>query len=116
MMKIKPIHFVVDSFSMKSISLIIIPLLVLAPTLAYATSAFENGYTQGVADGKASARDSIDACNGYNSTSDINQCYNGYNLGFKKGCVGMMRYRDKNPEYPTCYSFHQSVHGWIPKP
>ena len=30
------------------------------------------GYTQGVADGSMSARDSIDACEEYNSTSDLN--------------------------------------------
>jgi len=92
-------------------------ILVLAPISVKTTneSPFEHGYSDGISDGKSSARDSIDACSEYSgiysgkyndSTPAATQCYNGYNLGFKKGCAGMMWYRDEHQEYPTCYQFY----------
>jgi hypothetical protein len=64
----------------------------------------EYGYINGIWDGQASARDSTAACTPYNSTADINECYHGYDLGFKKGCDSN---HDPNKhtndgEYPSC--------------
>ena len=83
--------------------LLLIPLLV--TPLAFAETSWQHGYNDGVADGKKSARDSADSCI---NSFDNNECYQGYNLGFKQGCAGMMWYRDPYPEYMTCYDyFHQ---------
>jgi hypothetical protein len=85
--------------------------------LAYATneSPFKGGYTQGLTDGKFSQRDSYDTCtNVYtNSTSDLKECYHGYDLAFKKGC-DLQGFKSDNPsdterpEYPTCHAFFSS--------
>ena len=73
--------------------------------LAHATTPYQFGYLGGIADGKKSARDSGDVCESYFSTADSNACLNGYNLGFKKGCIGMMWYHDEHPEYMTCADY-----------
>ena len=92
---------------MKSIILGIIPLVVLAPTLVYATneSPFEYGYHGGIADGKKSALDWGDVCDGFNSTA-TDMCINGYHLGFKVGCDNHdVMAGVENPEYPTCSDY-----------
>jgi hypothetical protein len=75
--------------------------------VAYGTSAWKNGYTNGLKDGKGSANDPSPVCGGYNSTSDANECYHAYDLGFKKGCDIQGNRdpwnKDSNPDYPTCY-------------
>jgi len=56
-------------------------------------------------------------CDEYNSTSDANECYHGYDLGFKKGCEGNhdhSSYFATDGEYPSCYTFYKSVHEWTP--
>jgi hypothetical protein len=74
--------------------------------LAHATTPYQTGYLGGISDGKASARDWGDACGNYAwMSADLNACLAGYNVGFKKGCIGMMWYRDPRPEYPTCADY-----------
>jgi len=62
------------------------------------------GYTQGIADGQRSARDSSPVCGEYNSTADANACYKAYDLGFKKGCENNHDHThdDGSPEHPPC--------------
>jgi len=81
--------------------------IIVSIQLLHATceSPFEHGYLGGISDDKASARDSGDVCESYFSTADSQQCLSGYNLGFKKDCIGMMWYHDENPEYPTCADY-----------
>lgn len=69
--------------------------------------AFQHGYDNGILDGKASAHDSSPVCGGYNSTSDVNECYHGYDLGFKKGCEieGNKLPIDPSPEYGQCSDY-----------
>lgn len=88
------------------ITVLVLALVGLGGTqVAHATTPYQSGYLGGIADGKASARDWGDACGSYFSTADLNACLAGYNVGFKKGCIGMMWYRDPQPEYPTCADY-----------
>jgi hypothetical protein len=68
------------------------------------TNPYEYGYQQGVWDGQKSARDSTSACSPYNSTATVNECYHGYNSGFKIGCQeeGNRLPKDAFPEYGQC--------------
>ena len=99
--------------------LIIIPMLLLIPTLVYAMTPAQDGKWQGKADALANARDSIDACSKYShiysysvkyndSTPAATQCYKAYDLAFNQTCLehpNLMKYRDPNPEYPTCSDY-----------
>lgn len=73
---------------------------------AYAVGPYSYGYSQGLAGGKSSAEDATSACEGYNSTTANNQCAQGYDIGFKKGCEleGDKIPFDPSPEYGQCKS------------
>jgi hypothetical protein len=110
---------------MKMAILFIIPLLVISPTLAMAIneSPYLQGYSDGLSDGKGDVRDSIDACSQYSGIYSYHikfndsrpaavQCYNGYDLGFKKGCLHHVPFVPDPtgpPEYPTCEDYF----AWI---
>ena len=112
--------------------LILIPLLVLAPTTTAAlacmcehietntTAAAQDGKEQGKEDGSGNVRDSIDACSKYSgiysgagkyndSRPAATQCHNAYNQAFKQACLAhpdfMKKDTDPYPEYPTCYDY-----------
>jgi hypothetical protein len=73
------------------------------------------GYHYGLRDGKASIRDSVDACEDVftNSTHNANTCLHAYNLGFKQGCdlIGNHIPGIPNPEFGTCREyFNDSLH------
>jgi len=95
---------------MKTIILVLIPLLVLIPTYAHAMpttkdlSPSKYGYYYGLLDGKDNARDATSACSPYNSTATNNECSHGYDLGFKKGCESYHSPPDPDPEYGQCRS------------
>lgn len=74
-----------------------IPLLLLTP--------FQHGYRDGITDGKGDARDARDSCGIYSSAADSQQCFNGYNLGFPKGCIGVTSKHDTDAEYMTCFDY-----------
>jgi hypothetical protein len=81
---------------MNPIILLMIPLLVLAPTMAMAMTPAEDGKESGKADAFSNARDSIDACSKYSgiygakyndSTPAATQCYKAYDLAFNQTCL-----------------------------
>lgn len=85
--------------------------VVISVQLAHGTTTetpFRHGYLGGIEDGKASARDWGDVCDGYNTTG-LNACLKGYDLGFKRGCAGMMWYHDEHPEYMTCADYFKAI-------
>jgi hypothetical protein len=69
------------------------------------TNPYAYGYQQGVSDGKDNARDATSACEGYNSTSENDECSHGYDLGFKKGCESYHLPPDSDPEYGQCRTY-----------
>ena len=85
--------------------MLLLPLLLLTPTIVHATTPYQKGYLGGIADGKADARNWGDACDQYSSTADSNACLAGYNVGFPKGCIGVNSIYDDRPEYPTCADY-----------
>jgi hypothetical protein len=96
---------------MKSISLLIIPLLILAPTIAKAMTPAEDGKWQGKADAFANAHDAGAACSKYQANINDNntkasQCYQAYDASFKQTCLAhpnLMKYRDPESDYATCH-------------
>jgi hypothetical protein len=105
----------------KELSLLIIPLLVLAPTMAMTPAQY--GAETGKGDGQGDVRDSIDACSKYSGIYSYNvkyndsrpaaiQCYNAYNIGFKEGCKHHVRFVPDStgpPEYPTCEDYYKDA-------
>jgi hypothetical protein len=94
------------------LSLFVILTLILTPTLVQALTPYQSGYQNSILDGKASARDSSSACEKYNLTSDVNECFKGYDLGFKIGCDenhDYASYHNIEGQYDSCYQFYH--HG-----
>ena len=85
--------------------ILLLPLLLLTPTIVHATTPYQKGYLGGIADGKADARDWGDACGQYFSTADSDACLAGYNLGFPQGCIGVNSKHDDYAEYMTCFDY-----------